>query len=413
MLTIGMVAGELSGDTLGADLIREIKKTHPDARFLGIGGPQMQAEGLTSLYPLERLSLFGLFEVLGRLPELFRIRDGLVETFEQEKIDVFIGVDAPDFNLRLSKKLKDRQQHAENQNLSNSHLIKTVQYVSPSVWAWRQGRVVSIGASVDLVLCLLPFEVDFYTKHDVHAVFVGHPLARMLPLDHQVETGKQELGISPEQTIIGLLPGSRSSEVTQVGGILLESAGQLLKQFPALRFMIPAANEARLTQIKALVADQPQAVQQAVQVLEPDDRAMLSGNLGRRVMAASDIVMLASGTATLEALLLGRPMVVVGRVHWLTYLFVRWMIKIPWLSLPNILAGRRLVPELIQSQATVSNVVADMKNLLSDPTFRLGPWQTQHVELERIHTRLKSESVSSAADAVLALVPKESIDATV
>ncbi len=410
MLTIGMVAGELSGDTLGADLIREIKKTHPDARFIGIGGPQMQAEGLTSLYPLERLSLFGLFEVLGRLPELFKIRDGLVDTFEQEKIDVFIGVDAPDFNLRLSRKLKDRQRDAEiNDALEKRHIIKTVQYVSPSVWAWRQGRVVGISASVDLVLCLLPFEVDFYRKHQVHAVFVGHPLARQLPLDHDVEIGKREMGVDSAQTIIGLLPGSRSSEVAQVGGILLESAALLLKQFPHLRFMIPAASEARLAQIKALLANQPQDIQQALQVLEPDHRAMLSGNLGRRVMAASDIVMLASGTATLEALLLGRPMVVVGRVHWLTYLFVRWMIKIPWLSLPNILAGRRLVPELIQSQATTSNVVAEMKNLLGDPSFRLGPWQTQHVELERIHTRLKSENVSSAAEAILELLPRGSV----
>ncbi|MBC7751425.1 MAG: lipid-A-disaccharide synthase [Candidatus Saccharibacteria bacterium] len=399
-LTIGMVAGELSGDTLGADLIREIKKIHPNVKFIGIGGPQMQAEGLTSLYPLERLSLFGLFEVLGRLPELFKIRDGLIETFGQEKIDLFIGVDAPDFNLRVSKQLKEKQ-------------IKTVQYVSPSVWAWRQGRVVGIRAAVDMVLCILPFEVDFYTKHDVNAIFVGHPLARTLPLNHQVADGKRELGIDLNQTTVGILPGSRSSEVAQVGSTLLESAARLLKQFPNLHFMIPAANGARLAQIKALVAAQSPSVQQAIEVLEPEETGALAGSTGRRVMAASDVVMLASGTAALEALLLGRPMVVVGRVHWLTYLFVRWMIKIPYLSLPNILAGHMVSPELIQSRATVDNVVTEMTPLLADQTFSSGAWKTQHDELCSIHTRLQSENVSSAAAAVLSLLEKGNLDATV
>lgn len=391
VLTIGMVAGELSGDTLGADLIREIKKINPNVRFIGIGGPQMQAEGLTSLYPLERLSLFGLFEVLGRLPELFKIRDGLIETFEKEKIDLFIGVDAPDFNLRVSKLLKEKH-------------IKTVQYVSPSVWAWRQGRVVGIRAAVDMVLCLLPFEVDFYTKHDVKAVFVGHPLARTLPLNHQVADGKSALGIDVHQTTVGILPGSRSSEVAQVGGTLLDSAVQLLTKFPHLKFLIPAANGARLAQIKALVAAQSLTVQQAIQVLEPEETGALAGSTGRRVMAASDVVMLASGTAALEALLLGRPMVVVARVHWLTYLFVRWMIKIPYLSLPNILAGHMVSPELIQSKATVGNVVTEMTPLLADQTFSSGVWKTQHDELCSIHSRLQSENVSSAAAAVLSLL---------
>lgn len=400
VLTIGVVAGELSGDTLGADLIREIKKIHPDVRFIGIGGPQMQEEGLKSLYPLDRLSLFGLFEVLGRLPELFKIRDGLIATFEKEKIDLFIGVDAPDFNLRVAKQLKEKQ-------------IKTVQYVSPSVWAWRQGRVVGIRAAVDMVLCLLPFEVDFYTKHDVKAVFVGHPLARTLPLNHQVADGKRALGLDVNQTTVGILPGSRSSEIAQVGEILLESAMQLLKQFPHLRFMIPAANSARLAQIKSLVAAQSATVQQAIQVLEPDEKGALAGTTGRRVMAASDVVMLASGTAALEALLLGRPMVVVGRVHWLTYLFVRWMIKIPWLSLPNILAGRMISPELIQSRATVDNVVTEMTLLLADPTFSSGAWKVQHDELCSIHTRLQSENVSSAAAAVLSLLDEENSSAIV
>ncbi len=396
MLTIGMVAGELSGDTLGADLIREIKRIHPDAKFIGIGGPQMQAEGLNSLYPLEKLSLFGLFEVFGKLPELFKIRDGLAEAFHEAQIDLFIGVDAPDFNLRLSKVLKHPT--------TDSKPIKTVQYVSPSVWAWRQGRVVGIAAAVDLVLCLFPFEVDFYSKHHVKAVFVGHPLARSLPLEHQVSEGKHAFGIDGAQTVVGLLPGSRSGEVSRVGSVLLESAAQLLYSYPHLRFMIPAANGARLAQINALVAEQPAIVQQAIQVVEPDDSGALAGSVGRRVMAASDVVMLASGTATLEALLLGRPMVVVAKLHWLTHFLVRWMMKISLYSLPNILAGRRLVPELIQSDATAKNVTTEMKALLADPTFSGGAWLAQHTELKAIHARLQSENVSSAAGAVLSLL---------
>lgn len=397
MLTIGMVAGELSGDTLGADLIREIKRIHPDAKFLGIGGPQMQAEGLTSLYPLEKLSLFGLFEVFGKLPELFKIRDGLASAFNDAQIDLFIGVDAPDFNLRLSKVLK-------TQTPTNHKPIKTVQYVSPSVWAWRQGRVVGIAAAVDLVLCLFPFEVDFYHKHNVKAVFVGHPLARSLPLEHRVEDGKHELGFDGAQTIVGLLPGSRSGEVSRVGEVLLESAAQLLYSYPHLHFLIPAANGARLTQIQALVAEQPSIVRQAITVVEPNDSGALAGSVGRRVMAASDVVMLASGTATLEALLLGRPMVVVAKLHWLTHFLVRWMMKISLYSLPNILAGRRLVPELIQSDATAKNVTTEMKALLADSTFSSSEWLAQHSELKQIHARLQSENVSSAAGAVLALI---------
>jgi lipid-A-disaccharide synthase len=391
-----MVAGELSGDTLGADLIREIKQIHPDAQFIGIGGPQMQAEGLASLYPLEKLSLFGLFEVFGKLRELFKIRDGLVTAFHKAQIDLFIGVDAPDFNLRLSNVLKNPQAGAKP--------IKTVQYVSPSVWAWRQGRVVGIAAAVDLVLCLFPFEVDFYSKHNVQAVFVGHPLARSLPLEHQVADGKHALGIDSAQTVVGLLPGSRSGEVSRVGGVLLESAAQLLYSYPHLRFIIPAANGARLSQIQTLVAAQPSIVQQAILVVEPDDTGALAGSVGRRVMAASDAVMLASGTATLEALLLGRPMVVVAKLHWLTHFFARFLMKISLYSLPNILAGHRLVPELIQSDATAKNVTTDMKALLADPTFSSGPWLTQHTELKSIHARLQSENVSSAAGAVLSLL---------
>ena len=348
--------------------------------------------------------MFCLFEVLGRLPELFRIRDGLIETFVEEKIDLFIGVDAPDFNLRVSKQLKERVKEKQ---------IKTVQYVSPSVWAWRQGRVLGIRAAVDMVLCLLPFEVDFYTKHDVKALFVGHPLARSLPLNHQVAEGKRALSLDTNQIMVGILPGSRSSEVVQVGEILLDSAALLLKQFPDLRFMIPAANQARLAQIKSLVAAQSASVQKAIQVFEPDEKGALAGGTGRLVMAASDVVMLASGTAALEALLLGRPMVVVGRVHWLTYLFVRWMIKIPWLSLPNILAGRMIAPELIQSHATVANVVGQMTPLLVDSTFSKGAWNVQHDALCLIHQRLQSENVSSAAAAVLSLLAEESTRAVV
>ena len=385
---VGIVAGELSGDTLGANLMRDLRRLQPNLEFIGIGGPQMQAEGLISLYPLERLSVMGLVEVLGRLRELFQIRDGLLAQFTGEQaIELFIGIDAPDFNLRLSAKLKPLG-------------VRTVQYVSPSVWAWRQGRVHGIRAAVDLVLCLFPFEVDFYQKNNVNAVFVGHPLAKQLPLNHQAEQGKKRFGMTPERRVVALLPGSRGGEVSRLTPLLLDVARQLHQDDKNLRFLIPAANLARDHQIRLLRDALPEPLRHAVRIIKPQDD---SGQVGRQVMAAADVVILASGTATLEALLLARPMIVVYQVHWLTYLLAKYLVKIKHVALPNILAGRSIVPELIQNDAIPAHVVAAARNLLAHPDLMAQ----QQRELHQIHTHLQGAASTNAATAVLPLLSQD------
>ena len=385
---VGIVAGELSGDTLGANLMRDLRRLQPNLEFIGIGGPQMQAEGLISLYPLERLSVMGLVEVLGRLRELFQIRDGLLAQFTGEQaIELFIGIDAPDFNLRLSAKLKPLG-------------VRTVQYVSPSVWAWRQGRVHGIRAAVDLVLCLFPFEVDFYHKNNVNAVFVGHPLAKQLPLNHHAEQGKKRFGMTPERRVVALLPGSRGGEVSRLTPLLLEVARQLHQDDKNLRFLIPAANLARDHQIRLLRDALPEPLRHAVRIIKPQDD---SGQVGRQVMAAADVVILASGTATLEALLLARPMIVVYQVHWLTYLLAKYLVKIKHVALPNILAGRSIVPELIQNDAIPAHVVAAARNLLAHPDLMAQ----QQRELHQIHTDLQGAASTNAATAVLPLLSQD------
>ena len=385
---VGIVAGELSGDTLGANLMRDMRRLQPNLEFIGIGGPQMQAEGLISLYPLERLSVMGLVEVLGRLRELFQIRDGLLAQFTGEQaIELFIGIDAPDFNLRLSAKLKPLG-------------VRTVQYVSPSVWAWRQGRVHGIRAAVDLVLCLFPFEVDFYQKNNVNAVFVGHPLAKQLPLNHHAEQGKKRFGMTPERRVVALLPGSRGGEVSRLTPLLLDVARQLHQDDKNLRFLIPAANLARDHQIRLLRDALPEPLRHAVRIIKPQDD---SGQVGRQVMAAADVVILASGTATLEALLLARPMIVVYQVHWLTYLLAKYLVKIKHVALPNILAGRSIVPELIQNDAIPAHVVAAARNLLAHPDLMAQ----QQRELHQIHTHLQGAASTNAATAVLPLLSQD------
>ncbi|HAA07731.1 MAG TPA: lipid-A-disaccharide synthase, partial [Acinetobacter schindleri] len=233
-LKIGIVVGEVSGDTLGASLIRRFREQGIDAEFEGIGGPQMMAEGFKSYYPMDILSVMGIVEVLKDIRKLFAVREGLLETWTKDPVDVFIGIDAPDFNLRLSKSIKQRQLP-----------IKTVQYVSPSVWAWRQGRVHGIKASIDLVLCLFPFEKVFYQKWQVPAAFVGHPLASQLPIQNPLVEAKQELGLDPAQKYIALLPGSRRGEIERLGPLVLDTAQILQQKHPEYIFLIPAINDAR------------------------------------------------------------------------------------------------------------------------------------------------------------------------
>lgn len=382
-LRIGIVVGEVSGDTLGVELMRSFKARGIAAEFEGIGGAQMIAEGFNSLYPMERLSVMGLVEVMGRIKELFSIRDGLVSRWQENPVDIFIGIDAPDFNLRVSSQLKPLG-------------MKTVQYVSPSVWAWRQSRVHGIRAAVDMVLCLFPFEVDFYHKHDVAAAFVGHPLAQQIPVDYDQQQAKQVLGISAEQPVIGLLPGSRSGEVSRLAPLLFDSAALLLKDQPGLKFVVPAINPMRFKQIEEFLQQQPAALQKAVTILSAKDH---QGNIGRQVMAASDLVLLASGTATLECLLYGRPMVVVYKLHWLTYFIANLMVRIPYKSLPNILAGQEIVPELIQYDATPQRVFSAAKAL-----WKTASADAQQHTLRQIHQKLQGQDATDPVDAVLGLI---------
>jgi lipid-A-disaccharide synthase len=372
----GIVAGELSGDTLGAGLIRALRARYPDARFIGICGPQMIAEGGHSLVPMERLSVMGLIEVLGRLKELFAVRDQLLSYFEAERIDVFIGIDAPDFNLRMEEQLRGAG-------------IPTVHYVSPSVWAWRQGRIKWIARAVNTVLCLLPFEKAFYDQHKVPAVFVGHPLADALPMENDTAAARTALGIPLQGPYVALLPGSRGGEIRYVAPSLFAAAVAMQKEDPALQFLVPAVSQQRRREIETVLA----ASGLRAQVFD-DSRG---AGVGREVMAASDVVLLASGTATLEALLLKKPMVVAYRLHWLTYLLARLLVRIPFVSLPNLLAGKALVPELIQHAATPQNIAAAAFKWLRDAAYR----QQQVAQFHDLHALLRQNADETAAIAVV------------
>lgn len=361
--------GEVSGDTLGVKLMRSFREQGIDAEFEGIGGPQMIAEGFNSYYPMETLSVMGIVEVLKDLKKLFAVRDGLINQWTQHPVDIFIGIDAPDFNLRLSKSIKEK-------NLP----IKTVQYVSPSVWAWRQGRVHGIKQSIDLVLCLFPFEKVFYEQYEVPAAFVGHPLAKQLPLENPIQIAKQELGVDENQKHIALLPGSRKGEVERLLPMLLGAANILHTKYPDIQFLIPAINDARKQQIEQGVEQLAPQLKAKIHILENTDS---ESKIGRMVMNASDIIALASGTATLEAMLMHRPMVTFYKLHWLTYLIAKFLVKIPYYSLPNIIAGKKVIEELIQADATPENLAAEIEKLMNVETAQIQVMQhlTMHKQL--------------------------------
>lgn len=384
-LKIGIVVGEVSGDTLGAKLIRRFREQGIDAEFEGIGGPQMIAEGFKSYYPMDILSVMGIVEVLKDLKKLFAVRDGLLDRWTENPVDVFIGIDAPDFNLRLSKSLKQKQLP-----------VKTVQYVSPSVWAWRQGRVHGIKASIDLVLCLFPFEKAFYKKWDVPAAFVGHPLASQLPLQNPIAEAKAELGLSENQKHIALLPGSRRGEIERLGPLVLEAAHIVMQKHPEYIYLIPAINDARKQQIEALLEKYPAEFKAKVQLLE---NTGTESKIGRQVMNASNIVALASGTATLEAMLLHRPMVTFYQLNWLTYHVVKFLIKIPYYSLPNIIAGKKVIQELIQKDATPEKLAAEIEKLMNVETAQIQAMQ--HITM---HKQLLSGNSEDPVQAILSIL---------
>jgi lipid-A-disaccharide synthase len=347
MLRIGIVAGESTGDILGAQLISSIRSIHPDAEFIGVAGPLMLKAGCQSLFDMERLAVMGLVEPLKRLPELLAIRKKLIEFFRGDPPDLFIGIDAPDFNLTLERKLKEAG-------------IKTAHYVSPSVWAWRQGRIHTIKKSVDLMLTLLPFEADFYRQHHVPVEFVGHPLADEITAVNSADItcARANLGLPESGTLVALLPGSRASEVAAIGPTLWLAAREILDRHESVHFIVPGANGHRA----AMITEQLKAA--------PDIPITLVTGQSRTVMTAADAVVMASGTTTLEAMLLAKPMVVVYKMAWLSYAILSRLVKSEFISLPNLLAGRRLVPELIQAQATPELIAEHVCELVESVSAR-------------------------------------------
>ena len=370
-LRVALVAGEASGDILGSGLMQALKAQHPDVSFIGVGGPRMEAEGLQSYFPMERLSVMGVFEVLGRLFELIFRRRRLVRTLIAERPDVFIGIDAPDFNLGLELKLRRAG-------------IRTVHYVSPSVWAWRQKRVFKIREACDLMLTLFPFEARFYQEHGVPVRFVGHPLANTIALEVDRAAARRALDLPENSAVVALLPGSRGGEVSRLGPLFLDAAERLSSLRPGLQFVLPCASQPRREQVEQLL--QGRNLQ----------RRLLDGR-SHEALTACDAVLIASGTATLEALLHKRPMVVAYRVANLTYRLLHRFMKTAFFSLPNLLAGRQLVPEYIQDAATPEALAEAVASLLVN-----GQEQTEG--FAAIQLTLRQDASTQAAEAVLSLV---------
>ena len=374
-LRVAILAGESSGDILGAGLMQALLGKVPSVTFTGIGGPEMEAAGLASMVPMDRLSVMGLVEPLKRLPELLRIRKNFYLAMKADPPDVFIGIDSPDFNLGLEAKVRALG-------------IPTVHYVSPSVWAWRQGRIKKIGRAVDLMLALFPFEEAFYRQHGVPVCCVGHPLADAMPLQADVAGARQSLGIRPDAEVLALLPGSRGGEVQRLCPDFLATFRRCQQLRPGLQALIPCANAQRRQQIVGFI-------QSGYSDL---DITLVDGQ-SRTVMAASDCILMASGTAALEGMLLKKPMVVAYKMAPLSYAIISRMLKSPYVSLPNLLARQALVPELLQDAATPETLSAEVEKLLADDGSREAIAGTWH----GIHEQLRRNASATAADAVLKL----------
>lgn len=371
-MTIAIVAGEASGDILGSGLIRSLRKRYPRARFVGIGGDEMVAEGFHSLVPMERLSVMGLVEVLGRLPELFRIRARLLDYFFANRPDVVIGIDSPDFTLAIERRCREAG-------------IPSVHYVSPSVWAWRQKRIFKIARSVNLMLTLFPFEARFYEEHQVPVAFVGHPLADRIPMELDTAGARHDLGLDIARPVLAVLPGSRSGEVSRLGSLFLEASRWLQERRQDLQLVIPCVNREREQQIRQLVDD-----------LDVQLPVTLVRGRSREVMAASDVVLLASGTATLEAMLLKKPMVVGYRLSSFSYRVVSHLVNVPWVALPNLLARTPLVPELLQDEATPEALGAAVLERLENEQER----GRLHKAFADLHETLRQNADERAASAI-------------
>ncbi|HHM04267.1 MAG TPA: lipid-A-disaccharide synthase [Gammaproteobacteria bacterium] len=376
MFRIAIVAGEASGDLLGAGLIRAIRARRPDICFEGVAGPRMMDAGCQVVFPAERLSVMGLVEILGRVPEALRIRRALLQRYQVEPPDLFIGIDAPAFNTGLELRLKARG-------------IPTVHYVSPSIWAWRQGRIHKIKRAVDLMLTLFPFEAPYYEAAGVPVRVVGHPLADAMPLAAAHVAAHEALALPPGKKIVALLPGSRATEVKALGSLFLEAAKCLLTVRPDIHFAVPLATpvtrELFCQCLKSLATPLPVTVY--------DGRA-------RDVLTAADAAIVASGTVTLEAMLAQCPMVVAYRLSPLTFWLVERLARVTYCSIPNLLADDRLVPELVQDAATAQGLSEHVLRYLNDP----DALSRTRARFQALHRKLRQGADDAAAEAVLALL---------
>ncbi len=372
-MRIAIIAGEASGDLLGAGLIRALIARYPQARFEGIAGPRMIGAGCEVLYPMERLAVIGLLETFRRYRELRGVRQRLAKRFIDDPPDLFVGVDAPDFNLSLELALSRAG-------------ISTVHYASPQVWAWRRYRLRKIRRAVDMMLTLFPFEEKFFRERGIRARFVGHPLADIIPESPDQEAARTELGLGPEAEVVAILPGSRLTEVSLLAGPMIGAARWLVGRRPGVRFVVPLVNQQvreRFETALSTCRDRP-------------EMQLLEGN-ARTAMVASDAVLLASGTASLEALLLKRPMVITYRLDRFSWWVASMVVKVPFAGLPNLLAGRAVVPELLQGDATPEKLGAALLQFLEDPKLA----QALKEEFRRIHGILRNSADERAADAVL------------
>ncbi len=370
---VAIVAGEASGDMLGASLIRAVRERFPGTEFYGIAGPRMMAEGARTLVPLEKLSVRGYVEALRSLPELLAIRRRLAAQFAADRPDLFIGVDAPDFNLGLEAKLKRAG-------------VPTVHYVSPSIWAWRAGRLPAIGRAVDRILTIFPFEAPIYEKAGIAATYVGHPFADEIPLAPDRAEARAQLRVGASTTAVALLPGSRQGELEAHADLFIDTAARLADRRPGMRFLVPLATRQTRDYFESrLYAREAQAL----------DLTILFGH-ARLALQAADCALVASGTATLEGALARCPMVITYRVPPLTYRLMMRKPLLPYVGLPNILAGEFIVPELLQEHATAANLEQAISNWLDHKVAR----QRLLARYEAIHAQLRCGNDERVAQAL-------------
>ncbi|WP_439235092.1 lipid-A-disaccharide synthase [Lonepinella koalarum] len=375
--TIAMVAGEVSGDILGAGLIRSLKSHYPQAKFIGIAGKNMLAEGCESLIDIEEIAVMGLAEILKHLPRLLKIRKNTVQTLLAQQPDIFIGIDSPEFNLYVEQKLKNQG-------------IKTIHYVSPSVWAWRQKRIYKIARATDLVLAFLPFEKAFYDHFNVPCRFIGHTMADAIPLKPNRLEVCQQLDLDPSQRYMAILAGSRGAEVEFLTEPFLKAAVLLKQQYPDLHFLVPLVNEKRREQFQRIKAQ-----------IAPDLNLIMLDGKARQAMIVAQATLLASGTAALECMLCKSPMVVGYRMKSLTYFLAKRLVKTPYISLPNLLANEMLVPEMIQQDCTPEKLAEKLAVYFEQSESAVQYRQVLIQRFTELHKLIQCDADSQAAQAVM------------